>query len=505
MTTLLVILGLSFCFCVGLTPAVRTLAARFGLVDQPDGRRKIHSTAIPVAGGIAILISATIALIIALLAPNPFAPNLREQGVTLRGLLLASVVICVVGLLDDYRGLRGRHKLIGQALAVTIMISSGVLVSRVRLFNWDVDLGLLAIPFTAFWLLGAINSLNLIDGMDGMLSCVGLIVSLTMVAMAFIGGQWVAACVAIALAGALLGFLCHNFPPATIFLGDCGSMLIGLVVGVLAIHSCLKGPATIALAAPVVLLTIPIFDTTAAILRRWLTGRSLYTTDRGHLHHCLQRRGLSNRLVLLCVSLLALLTGAGALVTLAFNNELYAILAALAVVGILITFRIFGYAEFLLIRDHVVATASSFFRMHGNGETRETEVRLQGSADWKELWNELTAFAAQLNLRAIRLDVNAPAIHEGYHAKWHRDNNHSEEGDLWRAEIPLVAHGQTVGRLELMGQRDDDSYWMKIARLAKLVDRVQAVIAESIVTSHKGANGTASPHHVNGRDRVKID
>src|SRR5205085_7444433 len=128
----------------------------------------------------------------------------------------------------------------------------------------------------------------------------------------------------------------YNFPPASIFLGDSGSMLVGLVVGVLAIESSLKGPATVALAAPTALLTLPIFDTFAAILRRTLTGRSIYTTDRGHLHHCLLRSGLSNRTVLLCVSGCCLLTVAGALASLALQQELIALLSATTVVALLI-------------------------------------------------------------------------------------------------------------------------------------------------------------------------
>src|SRR5439155_8367461 len=140
-------------------------------------------------------------------------------------------------------------------------------------------------------LLGAINSLNLIDGMDGLLGSVGLILSLALAVMAALAGHWGAAAVAVALAGALLGFLPFNLPPASVFLGDSGSMLVGLVLGTLAIQSSLKAPATIALATPVALLILPIFDTTVAILLRTMTGRSLYTTDRGHLLHRLLRFG----------------------------------------------------------------------------------------------------------------------------------------------------------------------------------------------------------------------
>src|SRR5204863_5259620 len=133
---------------------------------------------------------------------------------------------------------------------------------------------------------------------DGLLSSVGLIICLAMGSMAFLTGSWATACVAMALAGAMLGFLRYNFPPASIFMGDCGSMLVGLVVGVLAIQGSLKGPATAALAAPLALLTIPIFDTLAAIVRRKMTGRSVYATDRGHLHDCMLQRGLTARHVL---------------------------------------------------------------------------------------------------------------------------------------------------------------------------------------------------------------
>lgn len=478
MTTLLLILGLSLGVCLVLTPLVRVLAARCGLVDRPDGRRKTHARATPVAGGLAVLLSCGSALAVALIAPTALQDDLAGQRTSLLGLLLAAVVICVVGLVDDYRGLRGLHKLLGQLAAVGVVMSFGLVVRNVRLFGINFDLGPLAIPFTAFWLLGAINSLNLIDGMDGLLSSVGLIVSLALAAMAVLAGQWAAACIAVALAGALLGFLRYNFPPASIFLGDCGSMLVGLVVGVLAVHSSLKTGAAVALAAPLVVLTIPIFDTAAAITRRKLTGRSIYTTDRGHLHHCLLRRGLSSRRVLLLISLFCLVTGAGALASLALDNELLALVAALAVVGVLVTARLFGYVECLLIKEHLVALAAWFLRGRANGQAHELAVRLQGSADWKELWDAVTARADELCLKAVRLDVNAPALHESYHARWDRpDGETNSPHSLWRAEIPLVAHRQAIGRLEITGHQDHQAVWEKIAALCKLVEEWEATVS----------------------------
>src|SRR5207245_2959984 len=160
-----------------ITPLARALAGRFGPVDYPDGRRKVHGKATPIAGGVALLLSLFCTLGVSLWMPGPVNDWFEREGPFLPGLLLASLVIVAVGLVDDFRGLRCRHKMLGQLLAVGIVIGSDLAVHRVQLFDRQLELGLMAIPFTAFWLLGTINSSNLLDGMDGLLSCVGLIVS----------------------------------------------------------------------------------------------------------------------------------------------------------------------------------------------------------------------------------------------------------------------------------------------------------------------------------------
>jgi UDP-GlcNAc:undecaprenyl-phosphate GlcNAc-1-phosphate transferase len=288
--------------------------------------------------------------------------------------------------------------------------------------------------------------------------------------------------VAVALAAALLGFLRYNFPPACVFLGDSGSMLIGLVVGVLAIQSSLKGTATVALTAPTVLLTIPIFDTTAAILRRKLTGRSLYATDRAHLHHCLLRRGLTSRRALLLVAGLCLLTGAGALASLALRNELLAVASALIVVALLVATRLFGNAEIALLRQRARSLVRSFLRGPAGDQPREMGVRLQGTVDWTELWGAMVEAARRLRLKMLRLDVNAPAIGEGYHARWDLAREEADEAGVWLAEIPLSAHGGAIGRLEVVGCRDEEPVWEKIAALARLIEEFERTAA--LLTDH---------------------
>src|SRR5262249_25748264 len=159
-------------------PLVRRLAPRYGLVDYPHGQRKLHGHPTPVGGGFAILFAVVLPVARLLLVPNEWRDYVATQYPELAGLPGARIMISIVGVLDDFGRLRGRHKLLGQVAAIAVLIGSGLVVRSVRLFGLDIDLGLLAVPFTAFFLLGAINSLNMLDGMDGLLSLIGLIFSL---------------------------------------------------------------------------------------------------------------------------------------------------------------------------------------------------------------------------------------------------------------------------------------------------------------------------------------
>lgn len=475
---LVYLFGAAFGVCLMLTPFVRGLARRWGLVDRPDGRRKIHKTPTPVCGGVAVYLAASATLAVGLWLMPAFRDNLGLSWSSFLALFLAASVIAVVGLIDDLRGLRGRYKLGGQILAALIVVAGGVVVRHVTILSVPIDLGTLAVPFTMFWLLGAINSLNLIDGMDGLLGSIGLILCLTIGGMAFMNGNFAAACVAVTLAGSLLAFLGFNFPPASIFLGDAGSMLIGLVVGTLAIQASLKGPAAVALAAPLALMIIPIFDTSAAIVRRRLTGRSIFTTDRGHMHHILMGGGLSNKKVLLLVALLCCIAGGGALFGTYLQSEFIAFGAAIAVVVILMVRKLFGFAEFLLVKERVASLVDQVRHGHEHGRVHQIKVHLQGSGNWNALWRDLTAAAQDMGLKTMTLDVNAPAIHEQYHARWDRTNTDQMEAPVyWRVEIPLTVNHNIVGRFEVVGFRGEESAWQQLAALAKIVEDIELSIA----------------------------
>jgi len=465
----------AFLLSIVLTPMVRALALRIGLVDLPDGRRKMHDRAIPQAGGVAILIAASVAVMLSL---SEFTVSSRLH---VPWLFFACFSICAIGVLDDFGRLRGRHKLIGQLLVALLVIWSGVLIRHVSLLSWHLDLGYFAVPFTLFWLLGAINSLNLLDGMDGLLTLIGIVACAAFASIALLSGQLATVLIAAAMIGALAGFLVFNWPPATIFLGDSGSMLIGLAVGVLAIESStppnfssswgerVSGSSVMNLAAPLAVLCIPIFDTVAAIVRRKLTGRSIYNSDRSHLHHCLLQKGLPRSAVLACVGTCCIIAAAGAIASVHYHNDLFALIAPLAVVVLLVSTRMFGFAEFLLIKDWLQRLVRSFLRFPGAASVQRSEVHMQGSADWKQLVTLLVGRSGDLNLRSVCLDVNAPAVFEGYHANWQRFDGEPDDCVRWRADLPLTLQGQAVGTLSVTGYHDSEPIWQKIADLTSVV------------------------------------
>lgn len=453
--TLLVAFGASCALSLVTNWCVRGLAQRIGLVDRPDGHRKLQSRAVPLAGGISIF-AATTATIggLIVLVPN-WRMTVFLHGPEALGLLAAGILIVVIGILDDWVGLRGRQKLFGQTLAATIVVTFGVCIRRVDVLHWGFDLGMFAVPFTVFWLVGAMNALNLLDGIDGLVALLGIILSAAVAVMASIGGHGSIALIAAVLAGAQLGFLRYNLPPASMYLGDAGSMLIGLSLGALAIQASLKGPGTVLLSVSLALWTIPIFDTAAAILRRKLTGRSIYTTDRAHLHHHLVDR-LGHKWALLCLGAASLVSSMAALLSVWSKNDLIALLCGGFVVLIFISLRLFGHSEMLLALLKLRELFRSFLLPGRRRDAKDwgEAVHLQGTRQWRLLWETLTECAVKLDFVQLRLDVNVPFLGEGYHASWSRAGQ-SDGARHWKLDLPLMCNNRVAGSVMVVGERND--------------------------------------------------
>lgn len=504
--------GGAFLASLLLTPVVRWLAYKLELVDRPDNHRKLHAKNTALGGGVAILLAFLAAsLFIVVLSPSQRAILGADTRFVI-GVVVASLFIVGLGLADDRWKLRGRQKLVGQAIAASMLVAAGLWIQHVEVLGWELDLGVFAIPFTLFWLLGAINSLNLIDGMDGLATSVGLVVSLAIAAMAAILGHRTEAFLALIMAGSLAGFLIYNSPPASVFLGDAGSMLIGLILGALAIRSSIKGPATIALAAPAAIWAIPILDVLMAILRRKLTGRSIYTTDRGHLHHNLQHVGLSGTMTVCLIGALCLLTSLGAVISVAIRQEWVAYASVVATFGILVVTGLFGRHEVLLLLRRTRQFSTSLVRPLGSPQSigHQFEARLQGNGEWDELWNTLVDFAHRFELASVQLNVHLPALGEDYHATWQR-REQPDEAQLWHSDIPLMAHNTNVGRIKLTGSCNNGSVctWMSdlVAGLkpfeTQMLELIEQSVAESAAAKRNGKRSRAESANRSGRRAVK--
>jgi UDP-GlcNAc:undecaprenyl-phosphate/decaprenyl-phosphate GlcNAc-1-phosphate transferase len=460
-----------------LTHFVAQLAQRLGFVDRPDGHHKSHKVPVALGGGLAVFLAAFATFAVEYFSSTRLQDSSQQSVPFLAGLLLAGAWIVCLGLVDDRYGMRGRYKLLGQIIAALVVIASGLEIKSFSLFNQKFELGWFSIPFTLFWLVGAINSLNLLDGIDGLATTIGIILCAAITIMAAYFGQTAVAIVAAVFAGALVGFLKFNFPPASIFLGDAGSMLIGLVVGSLAIAASLKGPATVAMAAPLAIWSLPMFDSFVAILRRKLTGRSIYATDRGHLHHRLMARFGKNTRVLGFVAVCCAVTCGGALISMFMKNDLAALASVLAVICILVATQIFGHVEFVMLASRVRSLGASLISSSKGQRSWHTSFRLQGTRQWDLLWQSLIEYAEKAELVEVKLDINLAAIQEGYHASWRR-RYECERRELWRTEIPLFSDKHLVGRLNIAGVRDQSTLVCEaIGRMMEILESLEAEIA----------------------------
>jgi len=460
-------------------PLFGRLAVRLGVVDAPDEHRKLHSRPVPLTGGPTLVLSGVVAVLVTLawfpilLKPTPHDVKF------LVGLLVAGTFISVVGVIDDRFGMRGRQKLLAQIIAATIMLPTGIVIRQVSILGYQISFGDLAPLITLITLVGAINALNLIDGVDGLACTTGIVLSLSVAAVAMIyGTKPDGLLVSLILAGALTGFLIYNFPPAKMFLGDSGSMLIGLTLGAVALKCSIKQYAIPALMLPTAIWAIPLFDVSMAIVRRKLTGRSIYETDRGHLHHCLERRGVRGGWLLVIMAGLCGLTGVAAIAASVMKNDLIAVVGILTALSLLVLTRSFGHTEMNLLSTRIRRLTGSMIRRSPatRAVMHDEKIHLNGDHNWQNLWETLTAFAERFEMDSVQLIVNLPKIGEEYHASWKRKSN-TETHQEWKSEIPLIVQGLRVGHLRVIGAVGEGSIckWM-----SELIGGLEAFESELI-------------------------
>lgn len=307
-----------------LTPGVKKLAIKVGAVDKPNAR-KVHTHAIPRLGGLAIYIGFMAAVL--------FCVPVRHE---LLALLLGCTAIVALGIWDDICNIPAKVKLVGQIVAACIPIAFGIQIEWLtNPFGTLIVLPeLVAVPVTIFWIIGFTNTVNLIDGLDGLAAGVSFIASVSMFLLAYTMNQYLPAMIIVAMAGAALGFLQYNFNPAKIFMGDTGSMLLGYTMAVAAVLGLVKTAATIALVVPLIALGLPILDTLFAIIRRKMSGVPIFQPDKGHLHHRLLALGMSQKQAVLIMYFVSIVLGIVALFVANVNYQtgIATVLVVLAVI-----------------------------------------------------------------------------------------------------------------------------------------------------------------------------
>ncbi len=310
-----------------LTPIVAWIATQLGVVARPGGRH-IHRIPIPLLGGLAVYAAFVAAVLGGLPVERPIhiAHGAEQIVITVPyqaaidrpiiGLLLGTTLITVVGVIDDVRGVSPVVKLIGQIVSAAVLLPFGVGMDV--LTNPLGGMVFVAGPFgalvTVTWLVALCNVMNLIDGIDGLAAGIAAIAGMTVFAASYQRGDVGTAILAAAFIGGTLGFLPFNFNPARIFLGDTGSMLLGYILGSLAVLGTYKSYTAISLLVPLAALGVPVADTAMAIVRRWRSRRPIFQADTEHLHHRLLRRGLSQRQTAVTLYLITAIFGVAALV-----------------------------------------------------------------------------------------------------------------------------------------------------------------------------------------------
>lgn len=299
-------LVLSFGISYFSTPLAIKLAHKIGAIDVPKDNRRVHKDPIPRLGGVAIFLGFIISSIF-----------LVEINTKMIGIFAGAFLIVAMGIVDDIKEIRPKVKLSGQILAALIVVLSGVKIVWVTNPLDGLDgmiqlMPMIGIPITIFWIVGATNTVNLIDGLDGLAAGVSAISAITLSFVAYINGQHTSSILLLSLAGAAIGFLPYNFNPAKIFMGDTGSLFLGYILSVIAIQGSIKSATALSIAIPILALGLPIFDTTFAIIRRATNGKPIMQADKGHLHHRLLSKGLSQKQTVLILYGISLFLGLSA-------------------------------------------------------------------------------------------------------------------------------------------------------------------------------------------------
>lgn len=459
--------GIAFIAALGFTPLVRTLGIRFGILDLP-GKRKVHQEETPRLGGVAVFLATLLPFLIFLFFGDFRDGDVKNAGGALPGLVLGSLIVFGIGIWDDIHRLSPWPKLTAEISAALVAFYFGLrihLLSNPFGLQWDVSW--LSGPLTVIWLVGITNALNLADGIDGLAAGIATFAASILFAMTVSSTYPLVPYLAAALAGAALGFLRFNFSPATIFLGDSGSLFLGFFLGGLSLWASEKSAIAFALLIPIIALGLPIIDMIYAIIRRWHRGVPLGQGDRDHIHHKLLEKGYSHRkAVLLLYGVNFLLAGIAGLLLFTRNSFAAYVVVIIGVVFVLGT-RFLGYFRFSrILRDMTQKWKDSQKAKYLSFRTRllcrafEEERTLAGR--WElagELFTEV----------GIQQATIRPAAQSQNPLVWLAQDPSQETNRTVNFNLPLVGEKGPVGQLEIVWNSSQGVFPPGISRVLNVM------------------------------------
>ena len=475
-----------------LTPLVKRAALKFHLVDMPSAR-KVHTRPIPRIGGIAIFFGVALAFV-----PSFYIDNRAFERIFLEPRIIyvfvGGLVIFLLGVVDDLKGLNARVKFTVQLLVAGLIYYGGVRIGFLDSGGLlGITLGWLSLPVTLFWMVLVMNAINLIDGLDGLAAGVGFFISGVLMVLCLIQSNFLPALVLASLCGAVLGFLWYNFNPATIFMGDSGSYFIGYLIGALSILGSFKSQAAATILIPVIALGIPLMDTVFAALRRFMEGRGMFSADRDHFHHRLIALGLSQRKAVLVLYSGTILLGMMALSTVYLDDAKISMLILMLFVGSVAGIRKLGYGS------HISSEALSRW---GTGVANEVgltrkrrvlnafQAAIFRAGDIAELWDILvkTMDSFYVDYVWVQLWDGKPVPGMIFEKYWHKNDSTKDLDVLYQynrlyMRFPFEKNGIYFGHIALSKEAFDSSH-SRYLTLSQ-IEHIRRSMADKLSAFHR--------------------
>ena len=482
------LLLLSTIVSFGLTRWLAGIATARGWIRSENG----DATGVPRLGGVSVFATALIMMVLLILWDNQVAARMMKELPLALGMIGATGAVFLIGLYDDLRGARPWQKLLIQGTAAVGLYFTGFRIEVLTnpFTQGASHLGWMALPLTVLWLVAISNAFNLIDGLDGLAAGVGLFATVTLFLLAMLQAQSFVAATTVALAGALFGFLPHNFNPARIYLGDSGSLTIGMVLAALSIHSSQKGPVLLTVAIPLMIFGLPLLDVGVTTARRFLSGQPLFRRDEEHLHHRLQKIGMTPRTSVLLLYGLAALFALASLLLVNYKGAAGSLIALLSGILAWLVVRQMQYAEFAELDSHVrreMRSQRHVLRNHILLRKATSEVRAAASVE--EAWAMARRIFEALEFSSAACELQARST-----LRW--KSGGEAAADSWTLTIPLAHNGRPIGKLHLARPMYSGPLLFRVAPLleffakdfsTRLAELIERETPESVLRRAAGA------------------